>query len=127
MLKKKSSYDNLVSKENFLAWPWEDVVFLRRFMYTPYKNARSLTQFYEDFHYQQALYNEYKDTGIRPKEFNERYYERLKEAQKKMRDIKKMQQKIIDNTTQSANARQLSLDNVNKKRLDIARKALQYK
>lgn len=124
---KKSSYDNLVSKENFLAWPWEDVVFLRRFMYTPYKNARSLTQFYEDFHYQQALYNEYKDTGIRPKEFNERYYERLKEAQKKMRDIKKMQQKIIDNTTQSANARQLSLDNVNKKRLDIARKALQYK
>lgn len=124
---KKSSYDNLVSKENLLAWPWEDVVFLRRFMYTPYKNARSLTQFYEDFHYQQALYNEYKDTGIRPKEFNERYYERLKEAQKKMRDIKKMQQKIIDNTTQSANARQLSLDNVNKKRLDIARKALQYK
>lgn len=124
---KKSSYDNLVSKENLLAWPWEDVVFLRRFMYTPYKNARSLTQFYEDFHYQQALYNEYKDTGIRPKEFNERYYERLKEAQKKMRDIKKMQQKIIDNTTQSANARQSSLDNVNKKRLDIARKALQYK
>lgn len=124
---KKSSYDNLVSKENLLAWPWEDVVFLRRFMYTPYKNARSLTQFYEDFHYQQALYNEYKDTGIRPKEFNERYYERLKEAQKKMRDIKKMQQKIIDNTTQSANARQLSLDNVNNKRLDIARKALQYK
>lgn len=44
-----------------------------------------------------------------------------------MRDIKKMQQKIIDNTTQSANARQSSLDNVNKKRLDIARKALQYK
>lgn len=124
---KKSFYDNLVSKENFLAWPWEDVVFLRRFMYTPYKNARSLTQFYEDFHYQQALYNEYKDTGVRPKEFNERYYERLKEAQKKMRDIKKMQQKIIDNTTQSANARQSSLDNVNKKRLDIARKALQYK
>ena len=124
---KKSSYDNLVSKENLLAWPWEDVVFLRRFMYTPYKNARSLTQFYEDFHYQQALYNEYKDTGIRPKELNERYYERIKEAQKKMRDIKKMQQKIIDNTTQSANARQLSLDNVNKKRLDIARKALQYK
>lgn len=124
---KKSSYDNLVSKENLLAWPWEDVVFLRRFMYTPYKNARSLTQFYEDFHYQQALYNEYKDTGIRPKELNERYYERLKEAQKKMRDIKKMQQKIIDNTTQSANARQSSLDNVNKKRLDIARKALQYK
>lgn len=124
---KKLSYDNLVSKENLLAWPWEDVVFLRRFMYTPYKNARSLTQFYEDFHYQQALYNEYKDTGIRPKEFNERYYERLKEAQKKMRDIKKMQQKIIDNTTQSANVRQLSLDNVNKKRLDIARKALQYK
>lgn len=124
---KKSSYDNLVSKENLLAWPWEDVVFLRRFMYTPYKNARSLTQFYEDFHYQQALYNEYKDTGVRPKEFNERYYERLKEAQKKMRDIKKMQQKIIDNTTQSANARQSSLDNVNKKRLDIARKALQYK
>ncbi|WP_289128613.1 LPD38 domain-containing protein [uncultured Megamonas sp.] len=124
---KKSSYDNLVSKENLLAWPWEDVVFLRRFMYTPYKNARSLTQFYEDFHYQQALYNEYKDTGVRPKEFNERYYERLKEAQKKMRDVKKMQQKIIDNTTQSANARQSSLDNVNKKRLDIARKALQYK
>lgn len=58
---------------------------------------------------------------------NERYYERLKEAQKKMRDIKKMQQKIIDNTTQSANARQSSLDNVNKKRLDITRKALQYK
>lgn len=124
---KKSSYDNLVSKENLLACPWEDVVFLRRFMYTPYKNARSLTQFYEDFHYQQALYNEYKDIGIRPKEFNERYYERLKEAQKKMRDVKKMQQKIIDNTTQSANARQSSLDNVNKKRLDIARKALQYK
>lgn len=38
-----------------------------------------------------------------------------------MQEIKKLQQKVIDNTTQSA------LDNVNKRRLAIARKALQYK
>ena len=105
----------------------EDIIFLRRFLYTPYKNTRSLTQFYEDYNQQQALYNEYKDTGVKPEEFNERYYEKLKEAQKEMRDIKTKQQEIMDDTARSADYRQSALDRVNQKRLQIARKALRYK
>lgn len=105
----------------------EDIIFLRRFLYTPYKNTRSLTQFYEDYNQQLALYNEYKDTGIKPEEFNERYYEKLKEAQKEMRDIKQKQQEIMDDTVHSADYRQSALDRVNQKRLQIARKALRYK
>ena len=105
----------------------EDVILLRRFMYTPYKNTRSLTQFYEDYNYQNALYNEYKDTGVKPEEFNERYYEKLKDAQKEMRDIKIKQQEIMDDTSHSASYRQSALDKVNLRRLNIARKALRYK
>lgn len=105
----------------------EDIIVFRRFLYTPYKNTRSLTQFYEDYNQQQALYNEYKDTGVKPEEFNERYYERLKEAQKEMRDIKTKQQEIMDDTARSADYRQSALDRVNQKRLQIARKALRYK
>ena len=72
-------------------------------------------------------YNEYKDTGVKPEEFNERYYEKLKDAQKEMRDIKTKQQEIMDDTSHSANYRQSALDKVNLRRLNIARKALRYK
>ena len=105
----------------------EDWLFLRRFMYTPYKNTRSLTKFYDDLNYQQALYNEYKDTGVKPDEFDERYYNRLKDAKSKMNDVKEKQQKLLEDTTSSAASRQSQLDMINKKRLDIARKVIATK
>lgn len=76
---------------------------------------------------QKALYNEYKDTGVKPDEFDERYYNRLKDAKSKMNDVKEKQQKLLEDTTSSAASRQSQLDMINKKRLDIARKVIATK
>lgn len=76
---------------------------------------------------QKALYNEYKDTGVKPDEFDERYYNRLKDAKSKINDVKEKQQKLLEDNTSSAASRQSQLDMINKRRLNIARKVISTK
>ena len=114
-------------QEKWQSTPLSEMAPTSRFLYTPYKSAASITKFYEDLKTQKALYKEYKENGIRPKEFNEGYYKKLIEAEKQMKKLNKKKQDILKNKSIPLVNRQSSFDSLNNNKLSIARKVLQYK
>lgn len=124
--------DILADKNHSIQEKWQstslsEMAPTSRFLYTPYKSAASITKFYEDLKMQKALYKEYKENGIRPKEFNEGYYKKLIEAEKQMRKLSKKKQDILKNKSTPLTNRQSSFNSLNNQKLSIARRTLQYK
>lgn len=97
---------------------------ISRFTVMPYKQSKTVTDFYDKYEEQNKLYREFKATGKKPKDFNPALYQRLKTNLKDMSQVNKDERAAIENPRMPASTRKAKQISFQNRRIAIARKAL---
>lgn len=97
---------------------------ISRFTVMPYKQSKTVTDFYDKYEEQNKLYREFKATDKKPKDFNPALYQRLKTSLKDMSQVNKDERAAIENPRMPANVRKAKQISFQNRRIAIARKAL---
>ena len=117
------AYD-LVSGKNQQSLSLEEMPLIRGYLYPQFKSPQSVSDYYEKLNEQTKLKNEYKLTHKRPEGFDPALLQRLENAQKQLRKISKQEKSIIDNQKWSIHDKEVMQRNIQKKRIEIAKRAL---
>lgn len=118
-----NTYDYATGKKQ-LNTTIEELPFARGIMITPYKNAQSVTDYYEAVNEQTKYYNELKTTGKRPEEFDPSLYGRIKAASPVMQNLSKMERAIADNADMPVEMKKQKQVEIQRKRIEIAKKVM---
>ncbi len=94
---------------------------IRAFTATPYKSSQSVQEFYDKLNEQEQLYNEYKQTRVKPEGFNQTEYQRLKGAERLMTHLHQQEKEILANTKMSSEEKRNRLDQMKIKAVNYAR------
>ena len=105
----------------------ENAPMLRRFMFDPMKNPKSVRDYYNAYDEQAKLYEEYKSTKKKPADFDPKLWARLKKVKPQMQKISKQERGIISNEKISVDDRRSKLRELEKKRLAIIDRAMGVK
>lgn len=103
---------------------WDKFPMIRRFVFTPYKNPKSVKEYYETYEKQEQLHNEYKLTKKIPEGFDRALYKRIKASYELMHKISKQEQSILNNPDLSYDERKAKIQELEKRRVAIAERAL---
>lgn len=109
---------DLVMGEKSQSLSLTEMPIIRGFLWKTYKSPESVNDFYKALNKQTELKNEYKLTHEKPEDFNPAQLKRLEKAQKMMQKIKKQEKAIIDSD------KEVMQRNIQKKRIEIAKRAL---
>lgn len=115
---------DLISGEKSQSLSIEEFPVIRGFLWKSYKSPESINDFYKAYNKQTELKNEYKLTHKKPEDFNPAQLKRLEKAQKMMQKIKKQEKAIIDSDKWSISDKEVMQRNIQKKRIEIAKRAL---
>lgn len=118
---------DLVSGANQQSLSLEEMPLIRGYLYPQFKSPQSVNDFYNELDEQTKLKNEYKLTKKRPDGFDLAKLKRLENAQKMLRKISKQEKSIIDNPKWSIKDKEVMQRNIQKKRIEIAKRALGIK
>jgi hypothetical protein len=118
---------DLVSGEHQQSLSLEEMPLIRGYLYPQFKSPASVERYYKEYDEQTKLENEYKLTKKRPEGFDPAKLQRLKNAHKQLQKINKQEKSIIDNPKWSLKDRETMQKNINKKRIEIAKRALGQK
>lgn len=102
----------------------ENAPMLRRFMFDPMKNPKSVRDYYNAYDEQAKLYEEYKSTKKKPADFDPKLWARLKKVKPQMQKISKQERGIISNEKISVDDKRNKLRELEKKRLAIIDRAM---
>lgn len=102
----------------------ENMPMFRRFLFDPYKNPKSVKDYYETAEKQNALYEEYKTTKKKPKGYDPRLHARVKATKKMMSKLSNAENAIINDARLSVDERKARLHELEQKRMALANRAL---
>jgi hypothetical protein len=94
---------------------------IRAFTATPYKSSQSVQDFYDAMNTQEQLYNQYRQTGQRPAEFNPGQYQRLQAVGQIMTQLNKQERSILNSQTMSSEEKRNRLDRLQMMKVNYAR------
>ena len=115
---------NWLSKDNKSMPNATDLPILNGVTYMPYKNPASVTKFYDEWDKAQKEHNLYKQTGKIREGYSERKYEKLKAANKEMLELAKKERAVVANQSISNSEQYDKQMNIQKRRMQIAEKAI---
>lgn len=94
---------------------------IRAFTATPYKSSQSVQDFYDTMNEQEQFYNQWRQTGQRPTEFNSAQYQRLKAVDQIMTQLNKQEKAILNNQSMSSEEKRNRLDRLQIMEVNYAR------
>ena len=106
----------------------DDALMLRRFVFDPNENTKTVKDFYEAYDEQEELLKGYKLERLKgekvslPEGYDAALHKRLKAAQEPMRKISKAQKAILDNPKLSFDERQGKIQALEKRRIALCEK-----
>lgn len=115
---------NWLSKDNKSMPNATDLPILNGVTYMPYKNPASVTKFYDEWDKAQKEHNLYKQTGKIREGYSERKYEKLKAANKEMLELAKKERAVVANQSISNSEQYDKQMNIQKRRMQLAEKAI---
>ena len=95
----------------------------KRFIYDPYKNPQIVVDYYNERSKQEKLYNEYKQTKKKPDGYDEKLYKKLKANEKAMKNLSDKERKLIANEKIPAEKLKAEIRALEKKRIEICKRA----
>jgi hypothetical protein len=90
----------------------------------PYKNPKSVQQYYEKLDEQTKLYNEYKATGKKPADFDPALYGRMKKASNVLSKLSKQERALMNNPRVPLQERKARQEQIQQRRVDIIKKVM---
>ncbi|EAX47558.1 Lytic transglycosylase, catalytic [Thermosinus carboxydivorans Nor1] len=103
---------------------WTEYPGIRAFTATPYRSSKSVQDFYDRWNEVQQMYNEYKQTGVKPAGLDGAEYRRLQGVNEIMQKINKREKEILSDKNMSSEEKRSRLDQLNVMKTNYARIAL---
>ncbi|AOH38788.1 hypothetical protein BCB69_01600 [Dialister pneumosintes] len=97
---------------------------IRRFLATPYKSSNSEQIIRGAYEEQEKLYNAFKLTGEKSESLDLRKYTQYKNAVNALGRVYKAEKIVINDKTMTPDQKRQILDELNKSRVNISRRAL---
>ena len=97
---------------------------VRRFIFEPYKNPKTVKEYYEAYEEQTRHYNTYKNTKEKPKGYDPALFKRLKAANEILQRINNQERKIQNSENLSYSERRAKLMALEERRVALCEKAL---
>jgi hypothetical protein len=102
----------------------EEMPIMQGFMMTPFKNAQTVTDFYEELQRQKEGDKAFKATHERMEGYNPAKYKRMSQANKKMSELNKKERKLLDDNRISPERKQELQAGIQRQRIAIAKRAM---
>lgn len=90
----------------------------------PYKNPKSVQEYYEKLDEQEKLYNEFKATRVRPDGFDPVLYGRMKKARTSLQKLSKMERSLMNNPNVSLDDRKARQEQIQARRVEIIKRVM---
>ena len=117
------SYDRTLGSKEF-AMSLDEMPMVRRFVFDPYKNPKTVQKYYEVRDEQEKLHAEFKQTGKKPEGYDQKVYKKIQANKKAIKKLSENERKIINNPKLSAEERKSKLRDLEKKRIQLCERAL---
>ena len=102
-----------------------DIPLFGGFFRMPYRNPKILTDYYKIVEKQNEMHNAFELTGEKPENFDLKFYKKVESNQKIMKKLAKKEREIIANPKLSGEEKDNQQREVQKKRIEIAKRILQ--
>lgn len=90
----------------------------------PYKNPKSVQEYYEKLDEQEKLYNEFKMTHVRPDGYDPVLYGRMKKARTALQKLSKMERSLMNNPNVPLDERKARQEQIQARRIEIIKRVL---
>jgi hypothetical protein len=102
----------------------EEQMLIRGLTIMPYKNPKSVQEYYEKLDEQEKLYNEFKATRVRPDGFDPVLYGRMKKARTSLQKLSKMERSLMNNPNVSLDDRKARQEQIQARRVEIIKRVM---
>jgi N12 class adenine-specific DNA methylase len=102
----------------------EEMPIISGLLATPFKNPKSVQEFYERFDEQEKLYNEFKITRQRPEGFDPALYGRMKKAKTQLSKLSKAERSLMNNPSIPLSDRKKRQEQIQSRRVEIIKRVM---
>jgi hypothetical protein len=119
-----STFDRLAGQREELNTSWKEAPVIQGLMVMPYKNPKTVTDFYEEYDRLSELHKHWKDTREKPDDYSESDWKRFDKANDKISKLNKKEKELVDDVNLDANSREALHIEIQKQRVEIAKRAM---